>query len=141
MEVPFELVPLSPWTFHPAKQTLAIIGLFGESYFWYLHPIIGSANVLYHFAAIEVVVGPHDYSFPPLSYSTKMRSPLSVPDLRLLAAQTVVFPYVGQLAALPLDVVEGPVVEATSVLVKLGLQIEAAGGPAEALGGPWHAAD
>lgn len=126
MEVPFESAPLSPWTFHPVKQTLATIDRFGGSYFSYLYPTTGSANVPSPSAATEVVVGPRDYSFPPPTSSTMMQSPPSaVPDLRLPgpAAKTVAFRYV---AALPL-VVEVPVVEVTSALVVFGLQTEAAG--------------
>lgn len=134
VEIPFESVPLSPWSFHLAEQTLATIGLFGESYSWYPYLIIGSANVPSLFVAIEVVVDPRDYSFPPPTYSTTMRSRRSVSDLRLPgpAAQTVEFPF----AALPLGAVEDSVVKAASVLVVLGLQIEAAEGLVAALGGP-----
>lgn len=119
VEIPFELVPLSPWRFHPTKQTLATIGLFGESCFWYLYPITGGANLPSPFAANEVVVGPRDYSFPPLTYSTTMRSRRSVSDLLLPgpSVQPVVFPF----AALPLGVVEDSVVKTAFVLVALGL--------------------
>lgn len=99
-----------------------------------MYPITGSANVLSPFAAIEVVVGPHDYSFPPLTYSTTMQSRRSVSDLRLPgpAVQTVVFPF----AALLLGVVEDSVVKAASGPVVLGLQIEVAEGLVAVLGGP-----